>query len=323
VKTDGHVRERGLRGSDPLIVYTSTEGHSCIQKAIELLGIGHAQLRRIPVDGEWRMDVGALQSQIAEDRAEGLMPACVAASAGTVNTGAIDPLDAIADLCRREDLWFHVDGAFGALAYLSPALRPIVAGLERADSIGFDLHKWGSLPFECACVLVRDPEMHRAAFATTASYIAAADRGVIAGGLPFSERGLELTRGFKALKAWMSLTAHGSDALAAVIEQNVRQAHDLARRVMAHEDLELLAPVPLNIVCFRFVAPGLSDARLNAVNEEILLRLQERGIAVPSGTKLGDKYAIRVANVNHRSVDRDFVELVDAVVVIGGELIKL
>jgi aromatic-L-amino-acid decarboxylase len=318
------VREEGLQGDHPrLVFYGSTETHNWARKATELLGLGHAAFRRVPVDAEYRIDVEALARMVHEDRAAGLFPFCVVGTAGTVNTGATDDLTTLADLCEREQLWFHVDGAFGALAYLSPALRPIVAGLERADSIGFDLHKWGSLPFECACVLVRDSEMHRAAFASTASYIAPAERGVIAGGLPFAERGLELTRGFKALKVWMSLSAHGSDALAAVIEQNVRQAHDLARRVMAHAELELLAPVPLNVVCFRFVAPGLSDARLNAVNEEILLRLQERGIAVPSGTTLGGRFAIRVANVNHRSLDSDFTGLVDAVVEIGGEVAKL
>jgi glutamate/tyrosine decarboxylase-like PLP-dependent enzyme len=317
------VREDGLQGDHPrLVFYGSTETHNWARKATELLGLGHGAFRRVPVDAEYRIDVEALARMLREDRAAGLFPFCVIGTAGTVNTGATDDLTTLADLCEREQLWFHVDGAFGALAYLSPALRPIVAGLERADSVGFDLHKWGSLPFECACVLVRDPEMHRAAFAATASYIAPAERGVIAGGLPFSERGLELTRGFKALKAWMSLTANGSDALAAVIEQNVRQAHDLARRVMAHDELELLAPVPLNVVCFRFVAPGLSDARLNAVNEEILLRLQERGIAVPSGTSLGGRYAIRVANVNHRSRDADFSDLIDAVIAIGGEVVQ-
>jgi aromatic-L-amino-acid decarboxylase len=317
------VREEGLQGTNPrLVFYGSTETHNWARKATELLGLGNRAFRRVPVDAEYRIDVDALARMVREDRDAGLFPFCVIGTAGTVNTGATDDLATLADLCERESLWFHIDGAFGALAYLSPTLRPIVAGLERADSIGFDLHKWGSLPFECACVLVRDPELHRAAFASSASYIAPAARGVIAGGLPFAERGLELTRGFKALKVWMSLTAHGSDAFAAMIEQNVRQAHDLARRVMAHEELELLAPVPLNVVCFRFVAPGLTDARLNAINEEILLRLQERGIAVPSGTTLAGRYAIRVANVNHRSRDEDFATLAEAVVRLGREVVR-
>lgn len=317
------LREDGLQAPHPrLVFYGSTETHNWARKAAELLGLGNRAFRRVPVDAEFRIDVDALAAMVREDRAAGLLPFCVIGTAGTVNTGATDDLATLADLCERESLWFHVDGAFGALACLSPALRPIVAGLERADSIGFDLHKWGSLPFECACVLVRDPDMHRAAFASSASYIAPTERGVIAGGLPFAERGLDLTRGFKALKVWMSLTAYGVDALAASIEQNVRQAQDLARRVIANEELELLAPVPLNVVCFRFVAPGLADARLNAINEEILLRIQERGIAVPSGTTLAGRYAIRVANVNHRSRDEDFALLVDAVVRLGRELMS-
>jgi aromatic-L-amino-acid/L-tryptophan decarboxylase len=314
------VREDGVHGGPRLIVYGSTETHNWARKAVELLGLGNRSFRRVPVDTEYRIDVRALERMVREDREAGMYPFCVIGTAGTVNTGATDDLSALANFCETESLWFHVDGAFGALAWLSPALRPIAAGMERADSLGFDLHKWGSLPFECACVLVRDPEMHRAAFASSASYIAATKRGVIAGGLPFAERGLDLTRGFKALKVWMSLQSHGVEMLARLIEQNVRQAQELAARIVAHDELELLAPAPLNVVCFRFVAPGMSETRLNAVNEEILLRLQERGIAVPSGTMLGGRYAIRVANVNHRTRSSDFVTLTEAVVEIGHEV---
>jgi glutamate/tyrosine decarboxylase-like PLP-dependent enzyme len=322
------VREDGLptgAGADPrgrFVLYGSSETHNWARKAAELLGLGNRSFRRVPVDADYRIDVEALARLVAEDRAEGMHPFCVIGTAGTVNTGATDDLDALADYCRDESLWFHVDGAFGALAYLVDGLRHIVTGLERADSIGFDLHKWGSLPFECACVLVRDPAMHRAAFASSASYIAATERGPIAGGLPFAERGLDLTRGFKALKVWMSLTAHGTDHLAAIIEQNVRQAKRLAERIDRHPELELMAPVPLNVVCFRY-APidRRGDDALDAANEEILLRIQERGIAVPSGTRLGGRYAIRVANVNHRSRESDFDALLEAVVEIGREVV--
>jgi glutamate/tyrosine decarboxylase-like PLP-dependent enzyme len=315
------VREDGVHGGPRLTVYGSTETHNWARKAAELLGLGNRSFRRVAVDAEYRIDVESLVRMVREDREAGLHPFCVIGTAGTVNTGATDDLTALADFCEAESLWFHVDGAFGALAWLSPALRPQVAGMERADSLGFDLHKWGYLPFECACVLVRDPEIHRAAFAASASYIAPAKRGVIAGGLPFAERGLDLTRGFKAFKIWMSLQSHGVEMLARLIEQNVRQTRDLAARIVAHDELELLAPAPLNVVCFRFVAPGLSETRLNVVNEEILLRLQERGVAVPSGTMIGGRYAIRVANVNHRSRSSDFVALVQAVVKIGREVL--
>ena len=320
------VREDGLQHDTPgtphprLVFYGSTETHNWARKAAELLGLGNRSFRRVPVDAEYRIDVSALSEMVRADRDAGMRPFCVIGSAGTVNTGATDDLNALADFCQREKLWFHVDGAFGALAYLSPELRPLLAGMERADSLGFDLHKWGSLPYECACVLVRDPKMHHAAFAASASYIDPTARGVIAGGLPFAERGLELTRNFKALKVWMSLIANGTDGLAAMIEQNMRHTREFVARVEADPELELLAPVPMNVVCFRFVSPELDDAALNAANAEILLRLQERGIAVPSGTVLGGRYALRIANVNHRTRDGDLDGLADAVIAVGREL---
>ncbi len=315
------LREDGLTGAPRLVFYGSSETHNWARKAAELMGLGNRAFRRVPVDAEFRIDVHALARQIAADRDAGLVPFCVIGTAGTVNTGASDDLEALADLCAAQRLWFHVDGAFGALAFLSPELRTSLRGMERADSLGFDLHKWGSLPFECACVLVRDPAMHRAAFASSASYIAGTERGVIAGGIPFADRGLELTRNFKALKVWMSLQSHGVDGLARMVEQNVRQARALAALVSADPALELLAPVPLNVVCFRFVAEGLDDDALNEVNREILLRLQERGIAVPSGTELEGRYAIRVANVNHRSRAEDFVALAGATSALGREIL--
>ena len=316
------VREEGLQSGRPAMVfYGSGETHGWALKAAELLGLGRRAFRRVAVGPDYRIDLAALRERIATDRAEGLRPFCVVGSAGTVNTGAIDDLDALADLAAAEGLWFHVDGAFGALARLPGSLRPLVKGMERADSLAFDLHKWGSLPFEVACLLVRDAEAHRAAFAMTASYLAGTTRGVAAGGIPFADRGVDLTRNFRALKVWMSLKSHGVAKLAALIEQNVEQARYLASLVEAHPSLELLAPVPLNVVCFRYAPPGADPERLNAINEEILLRLQEEGIAVPSGTVLGGRYAIRVANVNHRSVRSDFDLLVDSVVEIGERLL--
>ncbi len=318
LREDGVQADAGATSPGRMVFYGSTETHNWARKAAELLGLGNRAFRRVPVDADYRIDVTALARLIDADRAAGMRPFCVTGTAGTVNTGATDDLDALADLCYAQSLWFHVDGAFGALVHLSGSLRPIVKGIERAHSIGFDLHKWGSLPFECACVLVRDAAMHRAAFASSASYIAAMERGVIAGGLPFAERGMDLTRGFKALKVWMSLTAYGADRLAAIIEQNVAQAQRLAERIERHPELQLMAPAPLNVVCFRYrPATELADDALDALNEEILLQLQERGIAVPSGTRLGDRYAIRVANVNHRSRETDFEALVEGVVRVG------
>jgi aromatic-L-amino-acid decarboxylase len=316
------VRGQGLQGDGHrrLVFYGSSETHGWAQKAAELLGLGNEALRRIPVDQEYRIDVARLEAAIASDRRAGHLPFCVIANAGTVNTGAIDDLETLAAVCRKEDLWFHVDGAFGALARLSPKLAPLVEGLDQADSLAFDLHKWMYLPFEVACTLVRDPQAHRDSFALTPSYLAETTRGVIAGGLTFADRGLELTRGFKALKVWMSLKVHGAKTFARLIEQNVNQARYLAEMVAAHSELELLAPAPLNIVCFRYAPEGVPDERLDAINQEILLRVQESGLAVPSGTTLGGRYAIRVGITNHRSRSEDFEALVEAVTRIGADV---
>jgi glutamate/tyrosine decarboxylase-like PLP-dependent enzyme len=316
------VRERGLqRGAGPrLTVYASTETHSSVRKAVELLGLGHEALRGIPVGPDYAIDLAALRERLAADSAAGDRPICIVGNAGTVNTGASDGLRALAALSREYGAWFHVDGAFGALAALVPELRPLVAGLEQADSVAFDLHKWLYMPYEVGCTLVRDQKAHRATFNVTPAYLASFDRGIAAGGFPFAERGVQLSRGFRALKVWMSFKTHGTDAFARLIHQNVRQAHYLAGLVTRHPLLELLAPVPLNVVCFRFAAPGMSDAELNALNREILLRIQESGVAIPSQTMLNGRFAIRVAVTNHRSRREDFDLLVRSVVEIAAGL---
>ena len=316
------IRERGLQsGAGPrLTVYASGETHSSVRKAVELLGLGHEALRSIPVAADYTVQIDALRAQIAADKQAGYRPICIVGNAGTVNTGATDDLQALAALCRAENLWFHVDGAFGALAALVPDLRPRVAGLEQTDSVAFDLHKWLYMPYEVGCTLVRDQQAHRATFNVTPAYLASFDRGIAAGGFPFAERGVQLSRGFRALKVWMSFKTHGSDAFADLIHQNVRQAHYLAGLVTKHPLLELLAPAPLNIVCFRVKLPGKSDAELNDLNREILLRLQESGVAVPSHTVLNGRFAIRVAVTNHRSRREDFDLLVRSVAEIAGAL---
>ncbi len=316
------VRAEGLQGTGTprLLVYGSWETHSWAKKACELLGLGDSAFRRIRVNGDYQVDVVALRETISADRAAGHRPVCVIGNAGTVNTGATDDLRALAAVCREERLWFHVDGAFGAFAALAPSLRIAVAGMEEADSVAVDLHKWGWLPFEVGLALVRHPDAHRATFATASSYLDATPRGIVAGGLPFAELGVQLSRGFRALKVWMSLKAHGADAWGRLVEQNVSQARYLRDRIVGEPRLELLAPVPLNVVCFRYTAPGLDDSALDAVNQEILIRVQERGIAVPSSTVLGGRFALRVAITNHRSRREDFDLFADAVLAAGAEL---
>lgn len=311
------VREHGVSGGPRLTVYASSEAHSSVRKAVELLGLGHEALRSIPVNADYTINLDALRGTLAADRAAGSRPICIVGTAGTVNTGATDDLRALAQLCRDEGLWFHVDGAFGALAALVPDLRHLVDGLEQADSVAFDLHKWLYMPYEVGCTLVRDQTAHRETFTVTPAYLAHFNRGIAAGGLSFADRGVQLSRGFRALKVWMSFKTHGINTFARLIHQNVQQAHYLAGLVTKHPLLELLAPAPLNIVCFRVKLPGKSDAQLNVLNREILLRLQESGIAVPSQTMLGGRFAIRVAISNHRSRREDFDLLLRSVLEIA------
>ena len=304
------------RRERPLVLYCSAETHNSVNKSVSLLGIGVDHLRAVPVDAELRMDVAVLRRMIAEDRANGFDPFCVVATVGTVNTGSIDPIDAIADVCSSEQLWLHVDGAFGAVAALSPALRPLLRGMERADSVAFDLHKWLHIPIEAAAIFVRTRADHARPFTSVAKYLAAQDRG-IPNGHVFSDLGPQLTRGFRAAKAWLSFMAHGMDRYRDLVEQNVQQARYLGRLVDATADLQLLAPVALNVVAFRFVGDGVPDERLNAVNIELLMRLQESGIAAPSGTVLNGAFCIRCAITNHRSSKSDFDVLVKSMREIG------
>lgn len=309
------VRGRGVAAAAPRsVLYASRETHSSIVKAAELLGLGTQSVRFLPVDAQYRIDLAALRVQIATDRAAGFRPFAIVGNAGTVNTGAIDDLDALADICAREGLWFHVDGAFGALARLHPDLAPLVSGIERADSLAFDLHKWCYLPVEAGCVLVRDARAHHDAFAVkTAAYLKPAHGGPSARLRKFSDLGVQLSRGFRALKAWMSLQEHGARKLGRIVRQNVEQARYLAGLIEATPELQLAAPVPLNVVCFRHRGrPGASADERDQLNRELLVRLHESGEAVPSGTVLDGRFAIRVAITNHRSRRPDFDLLVRA-----------
>ncbi|HWO88711.1 MAG TPA: aminotransferase class V-fold PLP-dependent enzyme [Gemmatimonadales bacterium] len=315
------VTERGLatQTTRPAL-YASTETHSSVEKAIGLLGLGRKAIRKVPVDRDFRIDVTVLRRLMAEDRAAGLRPAVVIGNAGTVNTGAVDDLAALAELCAAEGAWFHVDGAFGALAALAPSLRPLLKGMERADSIAFDLHKWLHVPYDCGCVLIRDRAAHEAPFHGSASYLEPLERGAAAGPNDFSRLGPELSRRFRALKVWLLLKAHGADAYGALIEQNCAQARYLAERLRATGVCELLAPVSLNVVCFRYAPADHPEERLDTLNRDLLIALQERGIAVPSATRIHGRFALRVAITNHRSTRADFDALVDGVMWVGKEL---
>jgi glutamate/tyrosine decarboxylase-like PLP-dependent enzyme len=315
------VRSEGITGAHgKMLFYASTEVHSSVQKAMELLGLGNKALRLVPVQPDYTIDVTRLREMVRGDRERGFLPVCVIGCAGTVNTGATDPLDRLADLCRDEHLWLHVDGAFGALAALSPTLKQIVRGLENADSIAFDMHKWMYLPYEVGCTLVRDADAHRRAFALTPDYLEHTTRGIGGSDVWFSDYGVQLSRGFRALKVWMSLKEHGIEKFGRLIQQNVDQARHLEGLVRATSGLQLLAPVPLNIVCFRYTGGLSSEDAIDALNKELLLRLHEGGIAAPSYTVLNGKYALRVCITNHRSRREDFDLLVREVLRLGGSL---
>jgi glutamate/tyrosine decarboxylase-like PLP-dependent enzyme len=319
-KAEVDLRDAGIAGAPRrMMVYASSQVHSSVDRAVRLLGLGAQSLRRIPVDEEFRIDTAALRLAIEEDRSAGRHPAVIVGTAGTVNTGAFDDVEGLADLATVEDLWLHVDGAFGAMARLAPEVRALTTGVDRADSLAFDLHKWLYVPYDAGCVLVRDPDAHRLPFDVTPPYLAPLTGGISAGTW-FSNYGIELSRGFRALKVWMSLRVHGTDAYAAAIAANVAQARYLAERIAAQADLELLAPVPLNIVCFRYRPSGLSDEAADPLNRGLLIRLQEEGTALPSHTLVHGRFAIRVAITNHRSRYPDFDLLVERVIQLGREI---
>jgi len=307
------VRCLGVSASaKKLAAYASAAAHGCIAKALDIAGIGSDALRPVETDARHRVSVGALREAIREDRRKGLTPFLVVGTAGTVDTGAIDDLDALASLCRDERLWFHVDGACGALAMLAPELAPRLAGIERADSLAFDFHKWGQAPYDAGFILVRDGVLHRNTFATSAPYLRREQRGLAAGAPWPCDYGPDLSRGFRALKTWFTLKVYGTAALGASIARTCALARYLESRIEATPELELLAPVELNVVCFRYRS---EDAQ--RINPRIAIELQESGVAAPSTTVLEGRLAIRAAIVNHRTSEREIDLLVEKTVDLG------
>jgi glutamate/tyrosine decarboxylase-like PLP-dependent enzyme len=322
VKAGIDVREHGVAAiKKPLRFYGSDQIHSCHRKAVEALGMGNRALSRIPADAALRIDIAALRAAIAQDRAEGYQPACVIGTAGTVNTGAIDDLQALASLAAEEGLWFHVDGCIGALIAIAPENAYRVAGIERADSVALDPHKWLHAPFEAGCALIRDAAAHRDTFAVTPEYLERTSRG-IASGQMLHDYGLQTSRGFRALKIWMALREHGVEKFGRLIDQNIAQGHYLSALVEAEPLLELVAPTNINIVCYRYRPDGMDGEGLKALNTEIMLRLQEQGTAVISDTTVHGEHCLRAAINNHRTRREDLDLLIRETIRLGNEIVK-
>lgn len=316
-----NMRKEGMQSfAQRLRLYCSSETHSSVQRALETLGMGSDSLCAIPVNANFQLDPEALVAAIKADREAGILPFCIVGTSGTTNTGSIDPLDTLADICAREQLWFHVDGAIGAVAALAPEIKPKLKGIERADSIAFDMHKWLFMNYAVGCVLVRNADLHRETFSLTPAYLKHAPRGAASGDLWFSEMSIELTREFRALKIWMLLKEFGSAKFGRMMLQTMTLAAYLAEQIDRAPQLERLAPAPLHIVVFRYVDPALSAEDLNKLNAEIVMEIQESGIAVPGTTTIHGKTAIRACINNYRTRHEDLDMLLQAVVSTGQAL---
>ncbi len=304
--------ELGRSGANArLRIYVSEEAHFSIQKAARMLGIGSENVRTIETDGEFRVRLDELERAIQADREAGFVPACVVGNAGAVNIGAVDPLSTLADVAQRHGLWFHVDGAYGGFAAMAGSVAHLFAGIERADSVSLDPHKWLYQSVGCGCVLYRDAHAARAAFGHEAEYTrpVGLERDEA---FAFWDFGPELSRPFRALSIWLQFQVYGAEAIAASVERNCDCARYLCELVEASEDFEMLAPVGLSIFCFRHVPRGYSGD-LDALNERILVQLQQSGSSYVSNTRVRGKFALRGCVLNYRTEREDMARLLEDV----------
>ena len=318
----GDVRKEGLFGRKPLTFYASTETHSSITRAIETLGIGNKHLRKVPVDSAFRIDVLSLRKMIDDDKEAGLQPACVIAHAGTVNSGAVDNIRDLATLCRELQLWLHVDGAFGALAYLSndEEHRELLAGLQSANSIVFDAHKWLNVTYDAGVAFVRNTGgIHRATFELVPEYLER-QPGLAGGDFWPSQYGLQLSSGFRSLKIWSMLRENGAARVRAVITKCLNMARYVEHLCRKSEHIQVLQQVQLNIAVFRFVHPALTASELDQLNRTLLLDLHNSGRIAPSYTTMLGRYWLRACFVGHRVQKSDAEALVELVLAFGTRL---
>lgn len=318
------VRDKGVRDLPPMTIYCSDETHVVIVRAADMLGLGADQVRRIPVDAAGRLPVAEVRRAIESDLASGFKPIAIVGTAGTTSTGAIDPLDDLADLAEEFGLWFHVDAAYGGPAILADELKPLFAGVERADSIVMDPHKWLYTPHSGGCALLRDASHLSRSFGAMAAYIHE-DKEFTQRGLDLGQLSPQFSRGFHALKVWVSLLAHGTEAYGKRIAHDVHLTRYLAARVEEHPELELMAPVTLSICCFRYVPADLPDGvdhrdYLNRLNERLMPLAQTQGQVYYSNAILDGTFCQRACIVNHRTEAEHMDQVVDVTVEIGRKL---
>lgn len=308
---------RHIRAGDRLehaTVYFSDQTHSSVERALRIIGISEQRFRKIPTVASYRLDVGSLREAVVRDRATGLEPLCVVANAGTTNTGSVDPLDAIADFCEAEGLWLHVDGAYGAAAVLTDRGRTLLRGLERADSIALDPHKWLFQPYEIGCVLVKHAEWLTQAFRILPEYLEDTRRERTA--INYCDRGIQLTRSFRALKLWMSLKTFGINAFRDAIDRGFDLADVAQREMEARDHWEIVTPSRLAIVTFRFAPPHTTEQERGELNRSIASALSESGYAFISTTALDGRIVLRFCTINPRTTDdelRETVARIDAI----------
>ena len=305
------LRREGLAGAPPLVSYVPAEAHSCVPRALALLGIGSEAIREVPLLAG-RLDADALRAAIAEDRERGALPALLVGSAGTVNTGAIDPLDAFADMAADESLWFHVDGAYGAFGVLDPTIEERFRGMERADSLTLDPHKWLGVPVDAGCALVQRPDDLRDAFSLIPPYLrqgAGAELGT------FAEYGLEQTRPFRALKTWATIASRGRAGIAAQVSRANDLARELADRIESEQELELAAAPQTSIVAFRARPTDCPEERLEELNHALPQAVQARGRAFVTGTVYDGRETLRACILHPQTRPEHLALLVDEVLV--------
>lgn len=294
-----NIKEKGLFNLKPFTVYASDQVHSCVDKSVQVLGIGTNHLRKIPSDDDFKINITLLEKQIKEDIANNYQPFCLVGIAGTVNTGAIDDLDELARLAKKYKLWFHIDGAYGALASSLDSVKHVYKGMEKADSIALDFHKWLYQPFEVGCTLVKNWSMLKKTYFKKAEYLDT-ELETDKNRLEFNEHTFQLSRNAKAFKVWMSLKSYGFNRFKAMIQKDIDLTKYLAKRIKASDDFELSAMAELAALCFRYKGNLETETAINSINEQLIPALENDGRVFITGTKLRGKLVLRACLINHR-----------------------